>query len=149
MIQGIRDLPPSRRDKKQIVAHLDPDLIEAVHRRRRARELTIQEILGDAVNRAVSQYGRQPFLKVGRDRLVKRNRALAQVQTADNSPDCRTGKRRIAAWFDRKSVENVADFAREVGTRIEHLVDLGLRLTISEHEMAEALLPLPEQLKAA
>lgn len=100
--------------------------------------LTVQEILGEAVNRAVSEYGRQPFLKVGRERLVRRTKALAQVQEAAGTPDCRTGKRRIAAWFDRADVERLSSFTREVGARTEHLVDMGLRLIISEDELKSA-----------
>lgn len=138
MRHGIRDLPPSRRDKKQIVAHLDAELVEAVHIRRRARSLTIQEIVAEAINEAVKHYGRTPFMAVVRDRLVRRNKALAKVQDASGVPGSRTGKRRIAAWFDRTSVERVAAFAREVGTKIEGLVELGLRRMITQEELERA-----------
>lgn len=145
MKYGIRELPPSRRDKKQVVAHLDADLVEAVHRRRRTVALTVQEILGEAINRAVAEYGRQPILKVGRERLVRRMRGLAQVQETAGTPECRAGKRRIAAWFDRADVERLAAFAREVGTKIEHLAELGLRLEIGEDEIKAARAALEEE----
>lgn len=134
MINGIRELPPSRRNKKQIVAHLDADLVEKAHSLRRARTLTIQEIVGDAVNRAVAEYGRQPILTVGRDRLVRRKKALAKVQESENTPECRTGKRRLAAWFDRPAVDRVVAFTKEVGCKIEQLVERGLILALKESE---------------
>lgn len=139
MRNGIRDLPPSRRNKKQIVAHLDADLVERAHGLRRARALTIQEIVGDAVNRAVATYGRPPLLTVGRERLVKRRKALAKVQESEATPECRTGKRRLAAWFDRPAVDKVAAFAKEVGTKIEHLVEKGLRQALADVQEAESL----------
>lgn len=138
MNHGIRVLPPSRRDKKQIVAHLDADLVEAAHARRRAKGLTMQEIVASAINQAVEEYGRRPFLKVSRERLVKRNKALARVQTAENAPRCRAGKRRLAAWFDRQSVEQLGGFAREVGVRVEHLVEMGLKKTLAAQEAQKA-----------
>lgn len=114
------------------MAHLDADLVERAHGLRHARSLTIQEIVGDAVNRAVAEYGRQPLLSVGRDRLVKRRKALAKIQKSGSTPYCRTGKRRIAAWFDRPAVEKVAAFSKEVGAKIEELVELGLKLSLSD-----------------
>lgn len=145
---GIKAVPPSRRDKKQVVAHLDADLVEAVHVRRRSDALTVQEILGEAVNRAVAEYGRLPVLKVGRERLVRRKRALSQAQFTEKTPECRAGKRRIAAWFDRADVDRLAAFSKEVGVRIEDLVEMGLRLGIGEDEIASARASLKSQAQA-
>jgi len=138
MKHGLRQLPPSRRDKKQIVAHLDPVVVQAVHNRRDTHGATVQEVLGQAVNTAVQKFGRTPFLAVRRDRVVKRNKARAQVQKADKSPRCRAGKKRLAAWFEMGSVERVAAFSAEVGTPIEDLVEIGLKDMLSEAEIAAA-----------
>jgi len=138
MKHGLKQLPPSRRDKKQIVAHLDPVLVEAVHRRRKRDGITVQEIIGTAVNAAVQKFGRTPFLAVRRDRVVKREKALAQVQKPENAPRCRAGKRRVAAWFDTSSVERVAAFSAEVGTSIEDLVEIGLKEMLWDHEIIQA-----------
>ena len=138
MLPGQRVLPPSRRDKKQIIAHLDPVLVEAVHLRRKARGVTAQEIIAQAVNEAVAQYGRPPILKVGRHRVVKRRRGLAKVQSGENNSPARAGTRRVAAWFDSGDVQRVVDFGREVGRKVQDLVDVGLRKVISDGEMAAA-----------
>ena len=116
--------PPSRQNKKQIIAHGDPALIEAAHVKCHKEAVTIQELIALAVNAAVAEYGRSPFLKVVRDRLVRRTKAPAKVQ--ENGPDCRNGKRRIAAWFDKNDHDQVSRFASEVGTSIEQLVLTGL-----------------------
>jgi len=135
---GPRQLPPSRRDKKQIVAHLDPIVVQAVHNRRETQGKTVQEVLGEAVNTAIVKFGRSPLLEIGRQRVVKRNKARAQSQNADKSPACRAGKRRIAAWYQMGSVDRVAAFSAEVGTPIENLVEIGLKEMLSEEEIAAA-----------
>jgi hypothetical protein len=114
----------SRQNKKQIIAHADPALVEAAHQKRDKEDVTLQELIALSVNATVSEYGRSPFLKVGRDRLVRRKKAPAKILT--EGPDCRTGTRRIAAWFDRNDHEQVAMFAKEVGVTIEYLVLKGL-----------------------
>lgn len=121
---GIKATPPSRTNKKQIKAHADPALVEAAHLKAEKEGLTLQELIALSVNAAVAEYGRSPFLKVGRDRLVRRRKAPAAVMT--DGPDCRSGTRRIAAWFDRKDAEEVAVFAKEVGVSIEYLIQKGL-----------------------
>lgn len=141
---GPNKLPPSRRDKKQIVAHLDPVIVQAVHNRRETQGKTVQEVLGEAVNKAVEKFGRAPLLEVRRDRVVKRNKARAQAQKADRSPACRAGKRRIAAWYQMASVERVAAFSAEVGMPIENLVEIGLKEMLSDAEIASAQRSLEE-----
>jgi phenylpyruvate tautomerase PptA (4-oxalocrotonate tautomerase family) len=127
-----RRIPPSRRNKKQVIAHLAPVLVDAVHLKREMESVTIQEILAEAVNTAFHEFGRAgEILSVRRDRIVKRKKGLAQIQSSENTPPCRTGKRRLAAWFDTKEVEALAAFCAEVGTRIETLVEMGLRKTLS------------------
>lgn len=124
MKMGIRETPPSRQNKKQIIAHADPALVEAAHRKAEKEDVTLQELIALAVNASVSEFGRTPFLKVSRDRLVRRKKAPAKVLT--EGPDCRTGTRRIAAWFDRNDHEQVAMFAKEIGKSIEYLVLKGM-----------------------
>jgi hypothetical protein len=145
MKHGLRHMPPSRQNKKQIVAHLDPVLVEAAHNRRRAQNVTVQEILGMAVNSAVQKFGRSPILTIRRDRVVKREKSLAQVQKDDKAPRCRAGKRRLAAWFDTAAVERVAAFSSEVGVRTEDLVDMGLRMMLSPEEIDRAIEQSNEQ----
>lgn len=149
MVQGLRQLPPSRRDKRQIVAHLDPELVEAVHQRRKRDGVTVQEVIGMAVNKAMAKFGRSAILPVRRDRLVKRQRQLARVQEAATAPPSRAGKRRVAAWYDIPSVERVAGFAAEVGVRIEDLVEIGLRDLFSEKDLRAAKDAMTEDRPAA
>lgn len=128
-----RQLPPSRRNKKQVIAHLAPPIVDAVHRKREAENITVQEIIAEAVNSAVSDFGRGAILSVRRDRVVKRRKGLAKIQQSDRTPPCRTGKRRLAAWFDTKEVEGLASFGSEIGLRIEDIVERGLKKVLGGH----------------
>src|SRR3546814_6984678 len=51
---------PSRRDQKQIIAFLRPELAEAAHRRARQEGVTLREVIGEAINAAYAKTGRQP-----------------------------------------------------------------------------------------
>lgn len=128
-MMGMPKVAPSRVNKKQIMAHLSPDLVEAAHRRCAKEDITIQELIGHAVNRAVAEYGRKPFLNAKRERLVRRVKSVAKVQELDRG--VRNGKRRIGAWFEKEDVEKVIDLSIEFGIKVEGLVDMGLRLLLN------------------
>lgn len=114
----------SRDNMKQIIAHVPAELKEAVERKCEKEQLTQQEIIALAVNAAVADYGRTPFLRVGRDRIVRRRKGQARVIT--DGPDCRVGTRRLAAYFDKGHVAELDYFVKEVGTNINHLILKGL-----------------------
>lgn len=135
MSMGLPIMPPSRVNKKQIMAHLAPELVEAAHKRCAKKQLSLQEIIAEAINATVAQYGRTPFLKVGRERLVQRKKSPAKIQKLESG--VRDGKRRIGAWFDRDDVEKVKDLAKQFGLRVEGLVERGLRIVLAE-ELAKA-----------
>lgn len=139
---GPRRLPPSRQGKKQIVAFLDPATVEAAHARRRSRSVTLQELVGASINNALGQFGREPLIEIRRDRLVRRERALAKVQVGGAAALSRTGKRRMAAWFDADVVNKVGFFASEVGLRVEDLVEMGVRAILSEDDTPERISPV-------
>ena len=147
MKMGIRGTPPSRQNKKQIIAHADPALVEAAHRKAEKEGVTLQELIALSVNASVAEFGRSPFLKVTRDRLVKRRNAHAKILT--NGPDCRTGTRRIAAWFDREDHEQVAMFAKEVGVSIEYLVLKGMPGVLKRPVPAPQLAAAPAERASA
>ncbi len=140
---GMPKSAPSRANKKQIMAHLGPDLVEAAHKRCESENITLQEIIGSAINAAVAKYGRKPFLKVERERLVRRTKSVAKVQTLGKG--VRDGKRRIGAWYDRDDVEKVKELAREFGVRVEALVDMGLKLLLADELKGLNLTKQPEQ----
>jgi hypothetical protein len=122
-------IPPSRVNKKQVMAHLTPDLVDAAHKRCLRDNLTVQELMAEALNAIVAKYGRTPFLKVGRERLVIRKKSPAKVQKLENS--VRDGKRRIGAWFDRQDVERIKAYGQEFGNiRVEAMVEKGLRIVL-------------------
>jgi hypothetical protein len=115
----------SRDNMKQIIAHVPAEMKEAVERKTERENLTQQEIIALAVNFAVADYGRtKAYLKVGRDRVVRRRKGQAQVITG--GPDCRVGKRRLAAYFDKGDVAELEAFVNEVGTNVNHLIKKGL-----------------------
>jgi hypothetical protein len=115
----------SRDNMKQLIAHVPADVKEAVERKCHRENLTQQEIIALAVNYAVADYGRtKAYLKVGRDRVVRRQKGQAQVITG--GPDCRVGTRRLAAYFDKGDVAELEGFVSEVGTNVNHLIKKGL-----------------------
>jgi hypothetical protein len=110
---------------KQIIAHVSAEMKEAVERKTERENLTQQEIIALAVNFAVADYGRtKGYLKVRRDRVVRRLKGQAQVITG--GPDCRVGTRRLAAYFDKSDVAELEAFISEVGTNVNHLIKKGL-----------------------
>lgn len=144
MQPGSPKIPPSRVNKKQVMAHLTPDLVDAAHKKCTRDNLTVQELLAESINAAIANYGRTPFLKVGRERLVIRKKSPAKVQKLEKS--VRDGKRRIGAWFERVDVEQIKDHCREFGIRIEALIEKGLRIVLAE-ELATVEVIKPEQPK--
>jgi hypothetical protein len=144
MQPGLPKIPPSRVNKKQVMAHLTPNLVDVAHKKCVRDNLTVQELLAESINAAIADYGRTPFLKVGRERLVIRKKSPAKVQKLEKS--VRDGKRRIGAWFERVDVEQIKDHCREFGSRIEALIDKGLRIVLAE-ELAAAEVAKPEQSK--
>jgi hypothetical protein len=125
LIPAGKKKPPSRVNKKQLAAHLAPDLVEAVQQFCRRKSFTQQEMIAMAINAAAAHYGRKPILHVARQRLLHRVRSPSQVQT--NGPECRNGKKRIAGYFHERDIERVKDFAKEKGERQETLIELGIR----------------------
>ncbi len=138
-------IPPSRVNKKQVMAHLTPELVDAAHKRCLRDNLTVQELMAEALNAIVAKFGRTPFLRVGRERLVIRKKSPAKVQKLENS--VRDGKRRIGAWFDRQDVERIKSYGQEFGNiRVEAMVEKGLRIVLAD-DLAHLGTAKPEQTK--
>jgi len=144
MQPGLPKIPPSRVNKKQVMAHLTPDLVDAAHKKCARDNLSLQELIAESINAAIADYGRTPFLKVGRERLVIRKKSPAKVQKLEKS--VRDGKRRIGAWFERTDVEQVKDHCREFGIRIEALIEKGLRIVMLD-ELKNIKVPKAEKAK--
>jgi hypothetical protein len=149
MQPGLPKIPPSRINKKQVMAHLTPDLVDAAHIKCIRDSLSLQELIAEAVNAAIASYGTKPFLKVARERLVVRKKSPAKVQKLDNS--VRDGKRRIGAWFERVDVERIKEECRMKGIKIEALIDKGLRIVLKDElpvvEVKDTTTAAPEQAK--
>lgn len=93
------------------------------------KELSLTEVIAMSVNEAVSEHGVGPLLQVSRERLVNRVRSPSQVQT--KGPVCRTGTKRIAAYFNASDVERVRAFSKEKAIPQEHLIADGLKKLMS------------------
>lgn len=124
---------PSRANKKQLAAHLEPDLVERMKTFAKRKELSLTEVIAMSVNEAVSEHGVGPLLQVSRERLVNRVRSPSQVQT--KGPVCRTGTKRIAAYFNASDVERVRAFSKEKAIPQEHLIADGLKKLMSGGNM--------------
>lgn len=114
----------SRTFKKQIGAYLEPELVERMKAYARRQGLSLTEIVAMAVNESVSAHGMGPILQVSRERLVNRVRSPSQVQ--ESGPDCRRGRKRIAAFFHAAEVERVRAFSKEKAIPIERMIEQGL-----------------------
>lgn len=120
---------PSRVNKKQLAAHLEPTLVERMKQYGRRKELSVTEIIAMSINEAVSKHGMGPLLQVSRERLVNRVRSPSQVQT--KGPECRTGTKRVAAFFNSGDIERVRAFSKEKGISQESLIEQGLQKILS------------------
>lgn len=132
MARGFKTLPPSRRDKKQIAAHIEVEQADLALKYRTKFGLTVQEVIALAINHFAQSRNREPFLKARRERLVKRKRGLAQIQTIEKVVPSRAGKRRLAGWFDSKDVDRVNVFKTEVGVTIEEMIEEGLGYILTQ-----------------
>lgn len=127
----IKITPPSRANKKQIAAHLNINLAEALKLHCHKNDLTFQEMIASSVNTCVSQLSngeRGPLLQVSRQRLFERKKSPAKVQTS--GPDCRTGTKRVAAYFHSKDVDRVRSFSKEYGISVEDIIRSGISTVV-------------------
>lgn len=97
-------------------------------------ELSLTEIIAMSVNEAVSEFGVGPLLQVSRERLVHRVRSPSQVQT--KGPECRTGTKRVAAFFNEGDIDRVRAFSKEKGIPQEHLIADGMAKLLSGRSRA-------------
>lgn len=124
---------PSRANKKQLVAHLEPSLADRVRLHCHRHDLTFQEIMAMAVNASVTRLSDGdaiPFLRVSRQRVFRRSKSPAAPRAS--GPESRKGKRRIAAFYASDDADRVRSFARERGVTLEALVAEGLRSILGE-----------------
>jgi len=126
----MKRLTPSRDNKRQLTAYLDPGLVFRVKRYGKMHELSLTEMIAMAVNAAVSAYGAGPILQVSRERLVFRMKSPSQVLTT--GPRCRTGTQRVAAYYKVPDLDRLSAFCKEKGVAQESLVDTGLRMILGE-----------------
>ncbi|MCS4089617.1 hypothetical protein [Rhizobium sp. BK176] len=117
-------IAPSRKNKTQLAAHLEPSIVERMKIFARKRQLSITEVIAMSVNEAVSVHGVGPLLQVSRERLVHRVRSPSQVRT--DGPECRAGTKRVAAFFNKAEVERLRAFSKEKAIPQEHLIADGL-----------------------
>lgn len=120
-------LPPSRENKKQISAHLDPNLVQLIYDTKEKNGTTLQTEIAKAINIVLKDYNVDFIIPEHSDRIVHRTRNLAKIQTVDRVPNCRVGKKRIAAWFFMDSVLSLISFCDKNNFKIEDLVELGFK----------------------
>jgi hypothetical protein len=139
---SVGKIPKSRINKSQISAHLDTQLADRLKIYCKRNDLSLTEGLALAVNLRASDYGRGAILRVTRERLIFRNKSPAQER--DKVPECRTGKKRIAASFHRAEVECLRAFCREIGVPQERLIEEGVLKLLSATSLMKGE-PLSEE----
>lgn len=131
----IKSTPPSRANKKQISAHLSAALADAMKVYCYKNDFNFQELIAMSINNRVSELSngeRGPFLQVARQRIFRRKKSPAKVQTL--GPDCRSGTKRVATFYFTKDVDRVHSFSYEYGVSVEELVRSGVAKTIGFKE---------------
>lgn len=124
----------SRQNKRQVIGWLDADLAERIHKYRNKNELTVQEVVAEAINRAVGEFGRKPILRVRRDGYIKRSKSISKPKENGVVPS-RSGKRRLAAWFENQDIDRLNDFKSEVGSTIDLLMQRGMETILKENNL--------------
>lgn len=118
----------SREGKKQVIAFLRPNQIEAAIAKAERDQLTNQEIIGVAINAVLAKYGLPPLVQAGHQRIVRRNVSRAKVRDDSKGPGCRAGRHSFGGWFDLAIVSELQKFSAEVGMPIQEIIEEGIRL---------------------
>lgn len=126
--------PPSRVNKKQIVAYLDKDLSVRAKTLRKVKNQTLQEFIAEAINCTSIAYKRPPLLPVDRMKVINRKRATAKASDSEGLAPSRGGKIRMAGWYEKRDVERVLRFSTEIGIKVEKIIEHGIILMLDQEE---------------
>lgn len=119
---------PSREGKKQVIAFLRPNQIEAAISKAERDHQTNQEVIGEAINAVIAKYGLPPLVQAGHQRIVRRNKSRAQVRNDTKGPGCRAGRQAFGGWFPVEIVADLQKFSSEVGMPVQEIIEEGIRL---------------------
>lgn len=137
--------PPSRENKKQVIAFLRPNQIDAVYEKASRENKTNQELIGEALNAVFALHGMPPLIKSGHRRIVRRSRGKARVREEGRGPGCRAGKQSLGGWFDMDIVDRLNTFSREMHISIQGIVEQGVEMItgVAPEEEMDWLSALP------
>lgn len=113
-------------NKRQIMAFLDPNLVERARAKANAEDKTIQEVAGEAINRCLELHGAAPVINGGHLRVFRRIRGRSKPKSEAKVTSSRVGKRTFGGWYPKEEVEIVREFARSRGMTIQSLMEEGL-----------------------
>lgn len=146
-----RQVPPSRQGKKQVIAFLRPNQMDAIERKKSVEHKTNQEIIGDAINAVYEQHGMPPLVKSGHHRIVRRSKGRARLREEGTGPGCRTGRKSFGAWFDEDVVRQLNSFSSEINLPVQWILEEGVKILtgVAPQEDSDWLADLDRQEKAA
>ncbi|MFC4236124.1 hypothetical protein ACFOY8_12925 [Thalassospira xianhensis] len=136
MSTGKTKPPPSRLNKKQIIAFLEPEQIEVITKKISQEGKTGQEVLGEAINAVFALHGMPPVIKYGHLRLVRRQKSRAQSRAQSTAPSCRKGRVAFGGWFHKDTHAKIAAFAAELDLTFQTIVEKGISM-ITDPKPAE------------
>lgn len=139
---------PSRQGKKQVIAFLRPNQIEAAVSKAERDHQTNQEVIGQALNAVFAKYGMPPLVITAHQRIVRRNKSRAQVRNDTTGPGCRAGRQALSGWFDLSVVTELQRFSAEVGMSVQAIVEEGVRLVTGVAPDEEAWVAVPDAAEA-
>lgn len=117
---------PSRNGKGQVVVFVKPALAEQVRSHAAKGGRTIQEVLGDAINRSLEAKGGHAIFPLGHARVFVRSFRTSQPRQGDTTTKARQGKKSLCGWYPRACIRRANQAAGEMGTTLQDLAATGL-----------------------
>jgi hypothetical protein len=119
-----RPRPRSRLGRKQIAVFADPDLVDEMRRLSVARDMSVQQVMGDAIDLFLSGRGYgSPLRSTRLSDTPRRLRAKVRKDVLAT----RDGKKLIAGWYGRDDVDLCIASAAQIGLRLNEMVVEALR----------------------
>ncbi len=116
-----------RKDKKQVIAYLSPDVISALRHKASQESKLMQEILSEAINSELHSRGHKPFMPMDHVRSARHMERPASIRLSDKVPSSRRGKVAIGGWYDRDTVNLLVSISHGENCSIQKFVENGAK----------------------
>lgn len=124
-VVGIHNKPPSRRGKKQIIAYLEPEIVDQMKEFAHMNEKSYQEIVGISINQYMIDNKEKEVYDPIHFRIVRRRKGQSAIKEEEKVAPCRSGKKSISGWFDNKLTDQANKIAEKHIISLSKIVKLG------------------------